>query len=438
MPAPSPVAEALRHPLIAVWLPRRTTGGGVTPLGLLALVIGAFGACSGQVEPAAEPVVAVQVATVHRVALERTVQAEAALFPRRQAVLTAKIAAPVRRFLADRGSQVHRGQVLAILENRDLKAAAEESEGVLDQARASYLSTKAGAIPEEVHKAQLEAAVAEQELNAQQKLYDTRQDLYSHGALARRELDEAAVALAQARTQSEIARKHLETLTAVSREQTLKSAEGQLKAAQGKYLGAAAQLGYSEIQSPIDGVVTDRPLYPGEMAGGEKPLITVMDMSSVIARAHVPQEVAALVKVGDVARITGIGDATDVPGTVTVVGPALDPNSTTVEIRVEASNPACRLTPGASVRLSIVVATEPDALVIPVSALLTMSDGTSAVMVASPDDHAHRRRVQVGLRQGNDAEIIAGLEPGERVVTVGAYGLQDGARLRVERAARTP
>ena len=408
-------------------------------LGLLALVMGALGACSGEVEPAAEPVVAVQVATVNRVALERTVQAEAALFPRRQAVLTAKIAAPVRRFLVDRGSQVHRGQVLAILENRDLKAAAKESEGVLDQARASYLSTKAGAIPEEVHKAQLEAAVAEQELSAQQKLYDTRQDLYSHGALARRELDEAAVALAQARTQSEIARKHLETLTAVSREQTLKSAEGQLKAAQGKYLGAAAQLGYSEIRSPIDGVVTDRPLYPGEMAGTEKPLITVMDMSSVIARAHVPQEVAALVKVGDVARITGIGDASDVPGTVIVVGPALDPNSTTVEIRVEAPNPARRLKPGASVRLSIVVATEPDALVIPVSALLTTSDGASAaVMVAGPDDHAHRRRVQVGFRQGNDAQIIAGLETGERVVTVGAYGLQDGARLRVEPAARTP
>jgi HlyD family secretion protein len=157
----------------------------------------------------------------------------------------------------------------------------------------------------------------------------------------------------------------------------------------------------------------------------------------VIARAHVPQEVAALVKVGDVARITGIGDSSDVPGTVTVVGPALDPNSTTVEIRVESPNPGRRLRPGASVRLSVVVATEPNAIVIPVSALLT-SDGASAVMVAGPDDHAHRRRVQVGFRQGNDAQIIAGLEPGERVVSVGAYGLQDGARVRVEPAARTP
>jgi multidrug efflux pump subunit AcrA (membrane-fusion protein) len=71
------------------------------PLGLLALVIAALGACSREVEPAVQPVVTVQVATVHRVALARTVEAEAALFPHRQAVLTAKIAAPVQRFLVD-------------------------------------------------------------------------------------------------------------------------------------------------------------------------------------------------------------------------------------------------------------------------------------------------------------------------------------------------
>ncbi len=420
------------------WPSRTTPGRCLLSLGLLALVTGVLTACSSEVEPATEPVVAVQAATVRQVALERTVQSEAVLFPRNQAVLTAKIAAPVQRFLADRGSEVHRGQVLAILENRDLKAAAEESAGALDQARASYRSIKAGEVPEEVHKARLETAVAEQELSAQQKLYDTRQDLYAHGALARRKLDEAAVSLAQARTQAGIARKHLDTLTAVSRDETLKGAEGKLKEAQGKYLGATAQLGYSEVRSPIDGVVTDRPLYPGEMAGTGTPLITVMDMSTVIARAHVPQEVAALVKVGDAARISGIGDASDVPGTVAVVGPALDPNSTTVEVRVEASNPAHRLRPGTSVRLSIVVATEPDAIVIPASALLTTSSGAPMVMVAGPDDRAHQRQVRVGFRQGDDVQIVGGLEPGERVVTVGAYGLEEGARLRVEPAARTP
>ena len=112
---------------------------------------------------------------------------------------------------------------------------------------------------------------------------------------------------------------------AVGKQQQLKSAAGQLESAKGKYLGAAAQLSYSEIRSPIDGVVTDRPLYPGEMAAAGTPLLTVMDISQVIARAHIPQPEAALLKVGDKATITVPGEDNPVEGKITVVSPALDP-----------------------------------------------------------------------------------------------------------------
>src|SRR5438105_4671176 len=94
---------------------------------------------------------------------------------------------------------------------------------------------------------------------------------------------------------------------AVGKQQTLKSAHGQLESAQGKYHGAEAQLSYSEVRSPIDGVVTDRPLYPGEMASAGTPIITVMNVSQVIAKAHIPQQAAALLKVGDAATIRAPG-----------------------------------------------------------------------------------------------------------------------------------
>src|SRR5437660_6672536 len=95
---------------------------------------------------------------------------------------------------------------------------------------------------------------------------------------------------------------------AVGQKQELKSASGQLESAKGKYMGAQAQLSYSEIRSPIDGVITDRPLYAGEMAAAGTPLLTVMEVSQVIARAHIPQAEAALVKVGDAATIMAPGD----------------------------------------------------------------------------------------------------------------------------------
>jgi len=93
----------------------------------------------------------------------------------------------------------------------------------------------------------------------QQKLYDSRKELFQQGALPRRDLDSAQVALAQARSQYQQAQKQLDDLKNLGEKQALKSAGRQLSAMTGKYRGAEAQLSYSEIRSPINGVVTDRP-----------------------------------------------------------------------------------------------------------------------------------------------------------------------------------
>ena len=154
---------------------------------------------------------------------------------------------------------------------------------------------------------------AKQQLDAQQKIYDSRQDLFQQGALPRKDLDQAGVDLTNARNQYELAQKHLDSLNAVGKQATLQSAAGQLASAQGKYEGAAAQLSYSEIRSPINGVVTERPLYPGEMAAAGTPLVTVMDISEVIAKAHIPQASATLLKVGDTAEIEVPGMDKPVP-----------------------------------------------------------------------------------------------------------------------------
>ena len=116
--------------------------------------------------------------------------------------------------------------------------------------------------------------------------------MYEQGALAKRQLDQAQVALIQAQTQEQAADQKLQKMEAVSNAAQQKSAAGQLAAAQGKYQGAQAELAYSEIRSPIAGVITDRPLYQGEMAAAGTPLITVMDVSRIVARAHIPESQA--------------------------------------------------------------------------------------------------------------------------------------------------
>ena len=384
-----------------------------------------------------EPLVTVQVAAVEKTDIQRTITTQAILFPRQQAAIVPKISAPVQKFLVQRGSAVHEGQLLAVLENRDLSAATQDTGGAYKQAEAAYETTTAAGLPEEIQKAEAEAQQAKQALDAQEKVFESRQQLFDQGALPRKELDQSRVDITQARNQYAIAKKHVDYLVAKGKEQELKSAAGQLESAKGKYLGAQAQLSYSEIRSPISGFITDRPLYPGEMAAAGTPLLTVMDLSSVIAKAHIPQSDAAALKVGDPGTMTVPGMEAPVEGKVTIVSPALDPGSTTVEVWFEAKNPKHALKPGTSVQLSLTAQTVKDALVVPVSSVLTAPDGSTTVMVAGPDGRAHQTAVKLGIRNGDDVQILDGVTANDKVVSNGAYGLPDKTKIKIE-AAEAP
>lgn len=400
------------------------------------LLIGALSACSKK-EETNEPVVTVQVAMVKTSAIERTISSEAVLYPIQQASITPKITAPVKRFYVNRGSKVKAGQLLATLENKDLAASEAENKGSLTQAEAAYTATTTAGVPEEVQKAELDFKGAKQNLDAEQKLYDSRENLYKQGALPRKDLDQSRVSLTQARNQYEIAQKHLESLRAGGKEQELKSAEGQLQSARGKYLGAQAQLDYSEIHSPIDGVVAERPLYPGETAAAGAPLLVVMNVAKVIAKAHIPAQDAALLKVGDPAAITSPATTQKIPARITVVSPATDPNSTTVEIWAEAENPKDILRPGTTAQISIVAEKLDNALVVPSSSLLNQPDGSKAVMVVGSDDRAHLQTVQTGIQSGDQTQITSGLKGGQQVVATGGYGLPDNTQIKIEPSSGT-
>jgi RND family efflux transporter MFP subunit len=386
-------------------------------------------ACSSK-EKEEQPEVTVQVAQAERGEIAQVIRSEAILFPKDQAALTPKVSSPVRTFYVNRGNRVHRGELLAVLENRDLAAAMVDNQGAYQQAQATYGLATSSALPEEWQKAEYDLKASKEEYDAQQKVYDSRKVLFEQGALPRKDYDQSAVALIQARANYEIAQKHLTALESAGKKDQLRSAKGQLTAAQGKYEGAVAQLSYSEVHSPIDGVVTERPLYAGETAPAGAPLMIVMDTSSVVAKAHIPQQDAAVLKVGDPATLSGPAGVT-ANGKVTVVSPALDPNSTTVEVWVTAPNPDSALRPGTTVTVQIIARTVNDAILVAASALLKTPEGTTTVMVVGNDNKAHQVNVESGIRQGDRVQITKGLSGGEKVITSGAYGLPNDTKVKI-------
>ena len=119
---------------------------------------------------------------------------------------------------------------------------------------------------------------------------------------------------------------------------------------------------------------------------------------------------------------------------MTLVSPALDPNSTTVEVWVATPNPDGSLRPGTTATVQMIARTVNDAIIVPAAALLKTPDGASTVMVVGADGKARQVLVEAGIRQGDRLQIAKGLSGGEKVIIAGAYGLPDNTRVKIAEA----
>jgi len=392
----------------------------------------ALTACKKETPPA--PEVTVQAEHPEQGAISEHITADAILAPLAQAAIQPKISAPVKKFYVQRGARVKEGQLLAVLENADLIGGAQDNKGAYEAAQAAYATATKAQIPEDVQKAETDFAQAKANLDLNTSIVNNRKQLFAQGAIPGRDLDTAQAALVQAQAAYDTASKHLESMQKVNREAELKTAQGQLTSAEGKYRAAAAQVSYTEIRSPINGVVTDRPLYAGETPAGGSPLITVMDTSSLLAKAHIAQSLAQQMKIRDEASISVPGIADPATAKVALISPALDPGSTTVEIWLKAGNKKGALKVGTPVKVSITGRTVEKALKVPVSAILTGEDGSKSVMVIGADSTAQKKPVQTGIQDGDDIQITQGVTASDMVITTGAYGLEKGTKVKIGKA----
>ena len=406
----------------------------VAVLALAALVLLACGKkdkTEGDAE--SEAAAPVQVEVARRGPIDHIINVDAVLYPVNQSNVMAKISAPVERVMVNRGDHVRAGQVIAQLENRDLTAAVGESRGQLDQAQAAYQTTTGATVFEDRTKARADVDAAAQALDASRRLYENRVALQKEGALAQKLVDDAKVAMVQAQSTFETAQRHLEALNQVSQREQIAGAKAQLETAAAHLRSSEAQLSYTRIVSPIAGIVAERPVYPGEIAGAGSPVANIVDISQVIARANIPVREAAAIHVGRPATISGAEGT--IGGKVTVVSPAVDPSTTTVQIWVQGVNTGERLKPGGAVHLSINAETLQNAILAPASAILSAPEGGGdMVLVVGPDSLAHQRKVIIGVRQGDNVQIASGVNEGDQVITQGGLGLDDNSKVVIRKA----
>ena len=162
-----------------------------------------------------------------------------------------------------------------------------------------------------------------------------------------------------------------------------------------------------------------------------------MDTSALLAKLHLAQQQAQQLRLGGEAtvKIPGIDDP--VSAKVSLISPALDPGSTTVEVWLRVENKDGKLKAGTPVRTTISGRTVAKALTVPTEAVQASPDGSGKyVMTIAPDGTAAKKTVAVGIQTAEAVQILSGLTPGDTVITTGSYGLDDKTKVKIAASAK--
>jgi RND family efflux transporter MFP subunit len=298
-----------------------------------------------------------------------------------------KVAGRLQTITVRLGDSVRKGQLLAQLDDREIR------EQVL-QAEASY----------EVGRATIRQREADLKF-AETNLERTR-NLFARQLLPQQNLDDADARQQAAAAQVDLSRAQFDQARARLDELRL-------------------NLENTRVVSPVDGFVARRQLDPGAFASSSAPVVSVVDISVVRLVANLVEKDLRRVQTGTPTRVdvdAFPGEIFD--GRVARVAPVLDPATRTAQMEVEIPNPQHRLKPGMYARVALLVSRHDNALVVPRNAVVDV-EGQRGVFL--PDGATARfQTVSVGIQDQQQAEVLSGLTEGQKVVTTGANALRDG------------
>lgn len=208
--------------------------------------------------------------------------------------------------------------------------------------------------------------------------------------------------------------KNLVSKSAMDRaEASLRAAEARLESARAQVAAAEEQLGYTVVEAPYSGIVTERHVEVGEVASPGEPLFSGVSLDKLRVNAHVPQRLINRVREIGKARVLLDGNGKTFASESLTLFPYADPGSNSFRVRVNLPEGVEGLFPGMFVKVAFTVGEE-KRLLVPVSAVAHRSE-VNAVYVVDEQGMIHMRHVRLGRQVDDEVIVLAGLEAGEQV-----------------------
>lgn len=200
----------------------------------------------------------------------------------------------------------------------------------------------------------------------------------------------------------------------------------QAAAAHAAFDTASAQMKYATVVAPFAGVVTQKMAHAGDLASPGRPVLVLENLAMLQVQTRVPRDVFSRLKVGSDVTIRIDGQGADVAGKVANLVPAADPVTHSYLVKIDLPR-GHGLRSGGFVQVAFPLG-EREGIRVPGSAILERA-GITGVFVVDGQGVAQYRMVRTGATTGDNVEIQAGLNPGERVVTSSTIGLQSGDKV---------
>ena len=385
--------------------------GGVG-LGIVLLIaIGVFAATRGgtKIDPS-------KLAKVEKGDLAKSVVATGKVTPITKVEVKSKASGIVKKLLVDYGDRVKKGQLLAQLDKVEIEAQVEQSKAALEAAQANLKSSQA-----DFERAKVDAEGPDVPLL--KRAYERAVNMAKDGVVSTSALEDAQKNYEMALNKQNVSKAQVTVLKAKIAQSQANVAQDQANLKQ-----LEEQLSYTDIISPIDGIVLSRDVQMGDavssilVLGSSATLVmTLGDTSEVYVKGKVDESDIGKVYLGQRARIKveSFKDKT-FDGKVTKISPmgVEKDNVTTFEVRVSIQNPGGELKAEMTANAEIILEEHKSVLQIPEGAILYDKDKKASVEIPDPKgkDGKNKVAVNIGISNGAKTEVLSGLKEGDQVV----------------------
>jgi HlyD family secretion protein len=371
----------------------------------------------------------VQVYEAVRGDLVQTVVASGRIMTPQRVSVGAVVTGRVVRIPVNEGQLVTRGEVLIELDDRDERAAAAQAQAAVAQAEAKVRQLREVGLPaaeQSLLQAQANA------INARQQ-FERARDLKAKGFVSQAALDDAQRNLDVAESQLRAARLQVQSNSPAGSEFALAlTALAQARA----NLGAAqARLDETVIRAPVDGTLIARAVEPGNVVQPGKELMALAPTGETQVVVQIDEKNLAQLKLGQKA----LGSADAYPrerfaAEVVYINPGVDALRGSVEVKLRVPDPPDYLRQDMTVSVDIEVARSRGTVVVPADAVRDMNSAQPWVLVVD-GWRARRRAVRIGLKGEGRVEVLRGIAPGDRLISLANGPVRDGQRVRAVAAA---